>query len=97
MELADWCEHRGLKAEAIAHLTAVTQLDPNHSSAWRRLGCRPFQGRWMTEGQFAAEKAASEGQKAADRYWDPHLAALARRLDGPEIRIANRRSASWPA
>ena len=30
MELADWCEHRGLKAEAIAHLTAVTRLEPNY-------------------------------------------------------------------
>jgi len=38
MELADWCEHRGLKAEAIAHLTAVTLLNPNDSTAWRRLG-----------------------------------------------------------
>jgi Pretoxin HINT domain len=84
LELADWCEHRGLKAEAIAHLTAVTRLDPNYSSPWSRLGYRSFHGRWMTEGQYAAEKAAAEEQKEADHYWEPHLVALTRRLGGPE-------------
>jgi|SRR5579864_1497660 len=35
----------------------------------------------MSEGQYAAEKTATDEQKAADRYWEPHLAALAKRLD----------------
>jgi hypothetical protein len=84
MGLADWCEHRGLKPEAIAHLTAVTLLDPKCSSAWTRLGYRQFQGRWMSEMQYVAEKAAAEEQKEADSYWEPHLAALAKRLCGPD-------------
>jgi hypothetical protein len=84
MELADWCEYRGLKAEAIAHLTAVTLLDPNRSSAWKRLGYRTFHGKWMSEAQYVAEKAEAEEQKAADRYWEAHLATLAKGLDGPD-------------
>ena len=85
MELADWCEHRGLKAEAFAHLTAVTLLAPNRSDAWKRLGCRLFHGRWMSEAQYAAEKVAADEQKEADRYWEPHLAALAKRLHGTDM------------
>jgi ribosomal protein S11 len=83
-ELADWCEHRGLKAEAIAHLTAVTLLAPNQSTAWKRLGYRPIHGKWMSDEQYAAQKAADDEQKAADRYWESHLAALAKRLDGTD-------------
>jgi hypothetical protein len=84
LKLADWCEHRGLKAEAIAHLTVVTRLDPNYSSAWSRLGYRSLHGRWISEAQYADERAEEEEQKKADHYWEPHLNALARRLSGPE-------------
>ncbi|HEY2156493.1 MAG TPA: hypothetical protein VGH33_12740, partial [Isosphaeraceae bacterium] len=83
-ELADWCEHRGLKAEAIAHLTVVTRLDPNYSAAWHRLGYRSIHGRWVSEAEYAVEQAAAEEQKKADHYWEPHLVALTRRLVGPE-------------
>jgi hypothetical protein len=85
MELADWCEHRGLTAEAFAHLTVVTRIAPHRSDAWKRLGCRSFHGRWMTEAQYSAEKAAADEQKEADRYWEPHLAAMARRLHGTDL------------
>ena len=95
MELADWCEHRGLKAEAIAHLTAVTRLEPNYSAAWHRLGYRSIHGRWVSEAEYAVEKAAAEEQRKADHYWEPHLVALTRRLDGPEPARAG--SASWRA
>lgn len=84
LELADWCEHRGLKPQAIAHLTVVTRLDPNDSAAWRRLGYRSIHGRWVSEAEYAVERAAAEEQKKADHYWVPHLVALTRRISGPE-------------
>ncbi|HEV3164969.1 MAG TPA: RNA polymerase sigma factor, partial [Isosphaeraceae bacterium] len=50
--LALWCEQQGLNAEAQAHCSAVTRLDPTHEAAWKRLDCRRWNGRWMTETQI---------------------------------------------
>jgi hypothetical protein len=72
-KLALWCEQRGLKLEAIAHLTRVTLLDPGREAAWKRLGFRRQGRRWVTDEQLAAEKAEAEAQKKADHYWSPLL------------------------
>ncbi|SIO13096.1 Pretoxin HINT domain-containing protein [Singulisphaera sp. GP187] len=71
--LALWCEAHGLKAEASAHLAAVVRLDPSRDAAWKRLGCKKHQGRWMTETQIAAEKEEREAQKKGDARWKPLL------------------------
>ena len=31
-----------------AHDTAVTRIDPRREAAWKKLGCKKFDGRWMT-------------------------------------------------
>jgi hypothetical protein len=72
-KLAVWCEQKGLKAEATAHLVAVTRIDPDHEGAWKRLGCKRYNGRWLTEDQVAAERAEAEAQKEANRRWKPLL------------------------
>jgi hypothetical protein len=72
-KMALWCEENGLKAEATAHLTAVTRLDPGREAAWRRLGCKKHNGRWMTDAQINAEKDETEAQKKADKQWKPLL------------------------
>ena len=72
-KLAVWCEQRGLKAEATAHLVATTRLDPEHEGAWKRLGCKRHNGRWLTEEQVAADRAEAEAQKDANRRWKPLL------------------------
>ncbi len=68
-----WCEQNDLPAEAQAHFTAVTRLDPSREAAWKRLGCKKVNGRWVTDSQLAAEKEESELQKKADKYWKPLL------------------------
>jgi hypothetical protein len=73
-ELALWCEQKGLKAEAQAHLASVVRLDPRREAAWKRLGCKKENGRWVTEAQLAAEKAEAEAQKHANTHWKPLLA-----------------------
>jgi hypothetical protein len=72
-DLAIWCEANGLKAEATVHFMNVTRLDPSHESAWKHLGCRKFNGAWMSEDQIASVKAESEAQKQADKHWLPLL------------------------
>ncbi len=68
-KLALWCEERGLKTEATAHLMAVTRLEPTRDAAWTRLGYKRQSGRWLTDGQLATEKAESEAQRRADKQW----------------------------
>jgi hypothetical protein len=72
-KLALWCEENGLKAEAVAHLTAVVRLDPSREAAWRRLGYKKQGDRWVTDAQLAEEKAEAGRQKHADRHWKPLL------------------------
>ncbi len=72
-KLALWCQEAGLKAEATAHLATVTQLDPGRDGAWKRLGFKKVNGRWVTEAQLAAEKSQARAQKLADDHWKPLL------------------------
>ena len=72
-QLALWCEKNGLKPEAIAHFSAVTQIAPRRAEAWRKLGCQLYHGRWLNAEQIAAERADAEAQKKADRHWQPKL------------------------
>jgi hypothetical protein len=74
-KLASWCEDNGLEDEAMVHLANVVRLDPKRDAAWRRLGFKKYEGRWMTEEQIVeliafrkAEKAWGERLKAAHKH-----------------------------
>jgi hypothetical protein len=68
-KLAVWCEQNGLAAEAYTHFAAVVQHDPKREAAWRKLGFKKRDGRWMTDEQIAED----EEQKKADKIWAPLL------------------------
>ncbi|HEY2157408.1 MAG TPA: polymorphic toxin-type HINT domain-containing protein [Isosphaeraceae bacterium] len=72
-ELALWCESRGLRPEAIAHFTNVTRLDPTRESAWKHLGFKKYNGKWLSESRIAAVQAEAGAQRQADRRWRPLL------------------------
>jgi hypothetical protein len=72
-QLGLWCEQKGLKAEAMVHFAAVLQRDPGRQAAWKHLGFKKHQGRWMTEAQVTAQKEEAEAQKKSDRHWEPLL------------------------
>lgn len=81
--LALWCERHGLKAEAEAHLVAVTRLDPTRAAAWVKLGCVRDGDRWVRPERLAAERAEAAAQARADRSWGTRLAELRRGLADP--------------
>ena len=71
--LGVWCDEHGLKEQAKAHLTAVIRLDPSREAAWKKLGYKKHEGRWVTDAQLALEKADAEAQKrptgSGSRSW----------------------------
>jgi len=85
-KLALWCERVGLDVEAVAHLAAVTRLDPGREAAWRRLGYQKQGGRWVRPGQVAAGRAESEARRKADGRWGASLAKAREGLRDPSRR-----------
>ena len=74
-----WCEQHGLKPEAAAHLTVVTQLDPGREAAWKRLGYKKQGSRWITDQQLAEWKAEVKARTKADKYWTTRARQIAER------------------
>lgn len=83
-----WCEQHGLTAEAFAHFTTVTRLDPSREAAWKRVGCRKVGHRWVSEEQLAAEKAERKAQAEATVVWTRRLARWREALADPDRRAA---------
>jgi hypothetical protein len=72
--LALWCEQKGLKAEATAHLAEVVRLDPKRGAAWKRLGFKNVNGRWMSQEQLDADNQ----RKQDESLWSDTLTNLHR-------------------
>jgi hypothetical protein len=68
-KLGLWCQEHGLPVEASVHFGAVVRLDPTRAEAWKRLGYKKHDGRWMTDEQIVEE----ERRKLAERTWLPRL------------------------
>ena len=77
-KLALWCEQNGLPVEAATHFASVVEHDPKREAAWRKLGFKKHDGRWMTDEQIAAD----EEQKKADKVWAPLLKKWHKALHG---------------
>jgi hypothetical protein len=89
VELALWCEARGLDAERLTHLTRATLLDPDNQTARGLLGQVSYKGKWMRpEGVQAAIEADPDAQATLREYLD-RRAATAYTAD------AQQRLAQW--
>jgi len=83
-----WCEQNGLKSEAMAHFATTIRLDPGREAAWKHLGFKKHQGRWMTTEQVSECNA----QTKSDREWETRLRRwklwLASKLKSDEAKAA---------
>ena len=89
MKLAEWCEEKGLKEQAIAHYTAVTRIAPAREAAWKHLGYTKQGNRWVKPDLAAAAKQEAARQKQADKHWKTKLEHL---RDGLASKDAARRT-----
>ena len=88
-KLAQWCERAGLREQAVVHYHAVVRLDPRREVAWKKLGYKKINDRWVKPDQLASEKSAAEHQKLANKHWKP---ILEKHRDGLNSKNATRRS-----
>ncbi len=88
LALADWCETRGLKDEARAHLLSVLDTDPDHERARQRLGYERVGNAWLTKEEYARARAEVRQMESAQAKFRPIVESLADRLDGNEATSA---------
>ena len=76
LELADWCQKKGLAEQQRAHLMRVLDFDSNHRLARTKLGFRQINGQWVTPAQLqqARKQFASDRQNFAT--WGPRIDKL---------------------
>ncbi|AMV39995.1 polymorphic toxin-type HINT domain-containing protein [Planctomyces sp. SH-PL62] len=71
VDLALWCEARGLAAEKTTHLTRAVLIDPDHARARGLLGYVRHEGRWMRpDGVSRAVEESPESQALLREYLD---------------------------
>jgi hypothetical protein len=86
LELAEWCQSRGLADQARAHLTRVLELEPDHAQARRLLGHRRVGESWVTPQEVEASLAEAKQLQEALARWSPKLKRLLARLESPNRR-----------
>jgi hypothetical protein len=91
-KLALWCEQNHMMAESRAHLTAVTRLDPSRAAAWKRLGFKSYDGRWMSEERIRNEQAERAAEEKANVRWLRLLSGWNEALNSKKDRDSAERS-----
>jgi len=89
VDLALWCERRGLTAERVKHLSLAVLRNPDHPVARGLLGMVAYGGRWMTPGEIRdAIERDPNARSAMQEY-------LQRRASTADTADAQARLARW--
>lgn len=80
LELANWCEKRGLKDQERAHLNQVIRLEPNHAEARARLGFRRVNGNWVASEEIAATAEQLRTDRKNLEEWRPKIQEILKGL-----------------
>lgn len=89
VNLALWCEARGLSAERIRHLALAVIHNPNHTVARGLLGMVAYRGKWQC-GESLADSVGKDPSLASLR-----AAYLSRRARAPWTADGQRKLATW--
>jgi len=76
LELADWCQKKGLVEQERAHLTRVLDFDANHRIARTRLGFRQINGQWVTPTQIQQARQQVISDRKNFSSWGPRIEKL---------------------
>jgi hypothetical protein len=84
LELAIWCDKKGLKDQAFAHYNEVLRLDSSADAVWRRLGYKRQGEQWVKPEELAAAKQDADRQRKADKPWKSRLERMRDSLDSKD-------------
>ena len=84
LELAIWCEKKGLKDQAFAHYNEVLRLDSGKDAVWRRLGYKKQGEQWVKPEELAAAKQDADRQRKVDKQWKSRLERIRDGLDSKD-------------
>lgn len=76
LELANWCQQRGLGSQERVHLSRVLEFDADHAAARSRLGFVKRDGEWVSRDEQRAADAREREQRAALQKWRPQVRAI---------------------
>ncbi len=80
-ELVQFCRKHDLPTQAIAHLSAIIELDPNHEEARKQLGYVRVEETWMKSEEVAALRQQAKAMADIARAQTPRLRVLAQELE----------------
>lgn len=83
LALGVWCAKHGLMAESRTHYAATVRRDPARTEAWKKLGYRARDGRWVSDSEIARARRQFTEAKEAYRLWTTRLARLRDGLNSP--------------
>ncbi len=79
-ELVRYCSRHGLKDQAIAHWSAIAELDPENEEAKNQLGFEKFEGQWIHKTELAVEREKAKRVSESLQQKLPELRRLAKDL-----------------
>ncbi len=80
LELANWCNKRGLNGQERAHLTQVIRLDPDNRDARQRLGFRRVEGIWTQPAELGEAVDQLRHDREALAEWRPKVQDILKSL-----------------
>lgn len=80
LELAAFCDRKGLTKEAIAHRMAVLELNPDHETTRKKLGFTLFEGQWYLQDELKEERLRQQRVERALQTESGRLGRIAIQL-----------------
>lgn len=80
LQVAKWCQRRGLIDEARYHWLQVMSIDPNHREALEALGQEWVNGQLLSKSEAEQQRAEARQQRKKSREWKVRIAGWERAL-----------------
>ena len=87
LELIKYCGKHGLKDQAIAHWSAIAELDPENAEAKSQLGFEKLDGQWIQKRELKAAREKAKRVSESLQQKMPELKRLAKELAVGDLKI----------
>ncbi len=88
LELVKYCGKHGLKDQAIAHWSAIAELDPENAEAKSQLGFEKLDGQWIQKRELKAAREKAKRVSESLQQKMPELKRLAKELALGDLKVS---------